>query len=266
MSQMNSGVVLYKKSGDAGIITINRPDANNALNEEIVKRLTLIFKKYAHQGVKMFVLESTGPHFMVGGDVQVFKLLKLSGAARQAQMKPIMNEVHEMMHAMIKCPIPIIAKVNGSVAGFGIGLMLACDIIVMSTKSKVDLAYLNLALTPDGLTSKLLTQTIGLKRALSFALLGQRLNAQDAYNLGFASELVDAKDLNQVVDGMIQKMSLWSHRSMVLTKRLLRSSLDQSFEYQSQDEMDFFRMCLESDDFIEGVQAFLEKRAPKFKN
>lgn len=259
--------ILFEQFDSHAVITLNRPEVLNALNQEMLNELKPIIADLSQcQKTKCVVIKANGKHFMAGGDVKMFATLTMPGDERHHALKPLMLDLHDCMQQLAQLPMPVVASVQGAVAGFGLGLMMASDLIIASDKAHFNLAYIKIGLCPDGLVTYWLPRKIGLNKAMELALTGRRLEACEAHTLGLINQLVDADHLITETDKLVELLCGHSILSLRHTKQLLRFSLDHDMSTQSEQELDAFGQCVANDDFVEGVKAFIEKREPNFKN
>jgi len=249
-------------------ITFNRPDFLNAINPDLAAALLAITKDLqADTGVRAVVLKGTGDHFMAGGDVKGFKRQLDAAPDRsvvQKDFERMIGDVHEMILAMRAMPQPIIASVKGAVAGAGVSLMLACDMVLTADDAFFTLAYCHLGTSPDGGSTWFLPRTVGQKRAFEIALLGDRFDAPTALAMGLINRVVPAADLDAETEKLAARLAAGPSGAYAETKALLNASMERSLADQLDAETRSFVTCVGGGDFFEGVTAFVEKRKPAF--
>ena len=160
---------------------------------------------------------------------------------------------------------PVIAGVQGAVAGFGISLMLACDLVVATEAAVFTLAYSLIGTSPDGSSTYMLPRMVGLKRALEIALLADRFGSAEAREWGLVNWAVPAAELDDTIAKLATRLAVGPTHAYRNTKALLNASFDRSLEEQLDAEAASFADCAVSEDFAEGSAAFLDKRATLFK-
>jgi 2-(1,2-epoxy-1,2-dihydrophenyl)acetyl-CoA isomerase len=158
-----------------------------------------------------------------------------------------------------------VAQVHGAVAGFGMSLLMACDLAVAADDSYYTLAYILIGTSPDGGSTYGLPRIVGMKKAMEIALLGDRFDAATAERLGFVNRVVPAAELAGAARTLAQRLAAGPALAYAGTKRLLQQSLNSTLETQLQAEAESFARCASGPDFKEGVMAFVEKRKPNFK-
>lgn len=258
--------VLYEVSGHVATLTLNRPESLNALNLAMIHDLRQMTARAAFDpGVCAVVLRGAGDHFMAGGDLKWFRdQLALPAQERQACFEELIAAVHASILNLKGMHKPAIAAVHGAVAGFGMSLMMASDLVVAADNAYFTLAYSNIALSPDGGATWSLPRQVGLKQAMEIALLGERFDAARALDLGLVNRVVPLVKLSEVTGLLAQRLAAGPSTALARTKALLNQSLGTSLETQLQDEQRAFAACGAGADFSEGLAAFFEHRKASY--
>jgi len=249
-----------------GRITFDRPEARNALSPEVLQSLADALRQLDDDGsVHCIVFTGAGEHFVGGGDVKGFKdTLSLTPAERKHQYERRIAATSGLYCALESLGKPAIARVRGAVAGAGITLVLACDFVVAGESSFFVFAHRSLSLPPDGALSFFLPRVVGWRRAKQLTLLGARLDSQQALDEGIVTSRVPDGEIDAAVNALLAKLLDGPPVGARATKRLLNQSMRNSIAEQLSLEASAVGECVASADFIEGVQAFLEKRRPRF--
>jgi 2-(1,2-epoxy-1,2-dihydrophenyl)acetyl-CoA isomerase len=261
-----SAPLLVERDGFVATLTLNRPEALNALDPAMMDALVSESAALAGDGsVRCVVVRGAGQHFMAGGDIRHFaSRLDLAPEERRRDFSAVIGRLHAAIENFHRMPQPIVASVHGAVAGFGMSLMCACDLALAADDAYFTAAYRHIGLTPDGGLSYALPRLVGSKKAMEILLLGERFGADDALRLGLVNRVVPATDLARETAALAGALVAGPVLATRNGKRLLRQSLSQPLSVQLDAEAVSFSACAASSDFVEGVRAFLEKRAPRF--
>jgi len=258
--------LLVERNGTVATLTLNRPAALNTLDFPLMDALVdAAADVAADDTLRVVVLRGAGKHFMAGGDLRTFagELAKPPGQ-RDADFKRMIGRLHSAIEHFHRMPHPVIGRVHGAVAGFGLSLMNACDLVVASDDAYFASAYRNIALTPDGGGSWSLPRIVGMRRAMEIMLLGERFDAHRALELGLVNRVVPAAELDSAVAAMVEALVTGPVMAIRNAKRLMRESLSRSLSAQLDAEAVSFGACSATGDFAEGITAFLEKRPAVF--
>jgi 2-(1,2-epoxy-1,2-dihydrophenyl)acetyl-CoA isomerase len=258
--------VLLERHGAVATLTLNRPAALNALDDAMAEALHAQLAGIADDDtVRVVVLRGAGRHFMAGGDIRVFAgSLEQDASSRRASFQDLVERVHASVELLARMPQPVIARLHGAVAGFGLSLANACDLAFASEDAYFASAYLQIAVTPDGGGTYWLPRAVGARRAAEIMMLGERFGAREAATLGLVNRVVGSDALDATVDEAARRIAAGPTLAVRNLKRLLRTSMQRSLSEQLQAEAVSFAQCTGSDDFVEGVSAFLAKRPPDF--
>jgi 2-(1,2-epoxy-1,2-dihydrophenyl)acetyl-CoA isomerase len=252
--------LLYSNSGGVASISLNRPEVYNALNDEITFELQDAFKAVSKdETVRAVILTGEGKAFCAGQD------LKSSGSGKRSFLDSLHKRYNPIIRAMRSLPKPIICRLNGVAAGAGCSIALACDIIIASEEATLIEVFINIGLVPDSGSSFFLPRSVGLAKAFELCTMGSKVKASEARSLGLINEVVPADQLDTVVRKYADYYATAPTKSIGLIKKMLNKSSHATLE----EMLDYEAYCQEiagsSDDYREGVAAFLEKRKPVFK-
>lgn len=258
--------VLLTRQGAVATLCLNRPDAMNALDFEMAEALVAAIDECAADPeVRVVVLTGSGKAFMAGGDIKWFhSALAMPEKERLAQITATIDTVHHAIESIARMEQPVIARVQGACAGFGLSLMAACDLAICAEDAVFSLAYIKIGTSPDGGSTFSLPRSIGVKRTMELALLGDRFGAREAVDMGLVNRAVAPGDLEATVDNMALSLSSGPKAALGRTKRLVRGSLEASLREQLDAERDAFAEGFIGPEFAEGITAFVEKRRPKY--
>ena len=240
-------------------ITLNRPDVLNALNAAMHDALGEALKEARSDDVRAVVITGAGRGFCVGQDLNEFRERAgdIGGRLRATY--------HPSIRAIRGLDKPVIAAVNGAAAGAGLSLACACDLRIASDEATFVPAFINIGLIPDSGGTFFVTRLIGQSRALEWLGSGRRLSAEEALEWGLVSEVLEPTVFETRAAEVAGELAALPTRAIGMTKRLLdrapTSTLDEQLEWEAQLQA----AATQTDDFREGVDAFLEKRAPDFQ-
>jgi 2-(1,2-epoxy-1,2-dihydrophenyl)acetyl-CoA isomerase len=251
--------VLTEVDGDVWRITLNRPDTGNALDPALAEALTAAFRDRPEQ-TRAVLLLADGPRFCVGGDVRSFADADDPGAF----VGQLAHAWHAVIRLMLGCPVPVVAGVQGAVAGAGIGLVGACDVVVCARSTKIRPAYGAIGFSPDGGSSWALARALGAPRALELMLTNGSLTAADAHLFGLVGRLVEDDVLREAAIALSREIAEGPVRAMVRTRTLVRQAAVRTLDEQLDDEARLIAESAADPEGREGVRAFVEKRRPDF--
>jgi 2-(1,2-epoxy-1,2-dihydrophenyl)acetyl-CoA isomerase len=247
------------RDGAVLTITLNRPDVLNALNTALHKALRSALKDARDPEVRAVVLTGAGRGFCVGQDLREFQEAAgdISGRLRETY--------HPNVRAIRELEKPVIAAVNGAAAGAGLSLACACDIRIAADSATFVPAFVNIGLVPDSGGSYFIGRLLGPARAFEWMSSGRRLTAAEAHAWGLVSEVVEADALAGRAAAVAAELAALPTRAIGMTKRLLDRAWSSTLEQQLDWEAQLQSAATQTQDFREGVQAFLEKREPRFE-
>jgi 2-(1,2-epoxy-1,2-dihydrophenyl)acetyl-CoA isomerase len=246
--------------GEIWRITLDSPETGNAVDLPMAHQLAAALAARPAQARAVLLLGS-GPRFCVGGDVREFAAAEdLSDLVGQ-----LAHAWHEVVRSIVYCEVPVVAGVQGAVAGAAIGLLGACDIVVCARSTKLRPAYVSLGLSPDGGTSWALTRALGAPRALELLLTDGVLNAADAHTFGLVARLVDDETLTEETVALARSIAAGPVRAMVRTRGLVRRAAVRTLEEQLEEEERLIQESAADPEGREGVAAFVDKRPPHFR-
>jgi 2-(1,2-epoxy-1,2-dihydrophenyl)acetyl-CoA isomerase len=255
---------LVRVAIEAGIaeIRLNRPDRLNALDYALAEALlAALLQVDADASVKAVTLTGEGRAFMAGGDISIFH--KAGGEAPQAAMK-LIELFHQIVRRIRRMKPPVIAGVQGSVAGGGLGLALACDLVIAASDASFVPAYTRIGTSPDGGTTWSITRLIGVRRAIEWIALGDPMTAEAALAVGLINRVVPSGNLDTDVTALAQRIADGPAFAFASVKQLVYQAASASFDEQLEAERDRFVAAAGTRDFREGIAAFFERRPPKF--
>ncbi len=251
-------------SVDAGIarLTLNRPDRLNSFNDAMHAEVRAALAGVREQGARVLVLTGAGRGFCAGQDLGDRAVAP--GAAPVDLGASIERNYLPLVLALRNLPLPVLCGVNGVAAGAGANLALACDIVIAARSASFIQAFCKIGLVPDSGGTYFLPRAAGSARAMGLALLGDRLSAEQAASWGLIWKCVDDGALANELEGLAQQLAAAPTRGLAAIKRALHASATSTLEAQLALERDLQRELGYSEDYREGVAAFLAKRPPHF--
>jgi 2-(1,2-epoxy-1,2-dihydrophenyl)acetyl-CoA isomerase len=247
-----------QRDGGVMTITLNRPDVLNAFDGAMQEGFRAALKEARDPEVRAVVLTGAGRGFCVGQDLKEFQ----EGAGDLAER--LRSTYNRNVRALRTLEKPVIAAVNGPAAGAGLALAAACDIRIAADSATFVPAFINIGLIPDTGASFFIPRLLGYERAFEWLCSGKRLTAADAHAWGFVSEVVEVGKLAARAAAVAAELAALPTRAIGMTKRLLDRAAGATLEEQLELEAQLQAAAAETEDFAEGVAAFLEKRDPKF--
>ena len=251
--------------GSVSVITLNRPEALNALTTKVGQEFLAAVTQAQANGARAIVLTGAGRAFCAGGDLREMRSMAESGGNVGAFFDEPLQLLNECILAIRQTPLPIIAAVNGVAAGAGANIALACDIVVANESATFLQAFSKIGLIPDSGGTFFLPRLVGMQRAAALMITADKVTAADAVTMGmiyksFPDDVFEAESKK-----MAQTLAEMPTKGIGYTKRLLNESYSNNLEQQLKREKEMQKASGATEDFREGVMSFLEKRKPQFK-
>ena len=250
--------VLTSREGAVLTITLNRPDVYNAINRAMHEGLAGALADAADSEVRAVVLTGAGRGFCSGQDLREFQ--SLPGGVREA----LEQTYHPNIRAIRALEKPVIAAINGACAGAGLSLACACDVRVASSDANFVPGFIGIGLVPDAGGTWFIHRLLGFARAFEWMVSNRRVTASEALDWGLVTEEIPADGF----DARVSEIGGWyaslPTRGVAMTKQLFEHAYTASLDEQLELEAELQQAATQTEDFGEGVQAFLEKRAPNF--
>ena len=247
-----------RRDGAVQTIVLNRPDVLNAFNADMHKALAAALKDARADDVRAVVITGAGRGFCVGQDLNEFRDATGEIADR------LRASYHPNVLAIRALEKPVIAAVNGAAAGAGFSLACACDIRIASDAAAFVPAFVNIGLVPDSGGTFFITRLLGPARAFEWMTSGRKLTAAEAQAWGLVSEVVEAAALEGHVADLAGRLADMPTRAIGMSKRLFDRAAESTLEDQLELEAQLQSAATKTNDFREGVAAFLEKRKAEF--
>jgi 2-(1,2-epoxy-1,2-dihydrophenyl)acetyl-CoA isomerase len=255
--------VQVQRRGAVATLLLDRPLAMNAIDAQLGDELrAAVLDAAADDGVRAVLITGAGRAFSTGADLK--SGFEPTPEGRPDLEKALLERFHPIVTALREMPKPVIAAVNGPAAGIGCSLALACDLVLAAESAYFLLAFVNIGLVADGGSSLLIPERVGLARAAEMAMLGERVPAPKALEWGLINRVHADADLIPEADALADRLAAGPTRSYAGTKRQLNAWLFARMEAQLRLEASIQGSLAASDDFMEGVAAFVEKRPARF--
>jgi 2-(1,2-epoxy-1,2-dihydrophenyl)acetyl-CoA isomerase len=255
--------VQVERQGAVMRIVLDRPQAMNAADEALTNALkAAVEEAAADEKTRAVILTGNGKAFCSGADLK-------SGFTPDPDGFPdvghaLRSRFHPIIEGLRTMPKPVVAAINGPAVGIGLSFALACDLSLAKRSSYLLLAFVNIGLVPDGGSSFLIPERIGFARAAEMAMLGERIPAEKALEWGLINRVTEDDELEQESSALAERLANGPTRSYAGTKRQLNhwqfARMHEQLELEATVQAELAR----SPDFIEGVAAFVQKRAPRF--
>jgi enoyl-CoA hydratase len=252
--------ILVESSNRISILTINRPDKRNALNQATRDEMMDALESLERSSEsRVVIITGAGDKaFIAGADINEFE-------GRTALMQREAMKGLRIFTAIEEFPKPVIAMINGYCLGGGLELALACDIRIASDAAKLGQPEINLAIIPGGGGTQRLPRLVGEGKAMEIILSGEAIDAAHAREIGLVNQVVAAAELRTTVLALAARIAEKSPIALRMAKEAVKSAARTSLREGLEREMDLFCLTFSSEDKAEGVRAFLEKRKPDFK-
>ena len=263
----NTGTVRYEVASGVATITLDRPQALNALDPPLLAALREAASRAERdETARAVLITGAGRAFCAGGDVKEMRAWTAAGAAASAAaVLDGAAVLHQAISTLYRLPKPVVCAVNGLVAGAGLGLALVADVAWAARSASFTLAYTALGLSPDGGTTFLLPRAVGPALAAELFLTNRTLDAEEAHRCGLVARVLDDAALAGEAQALAQRLAQGPTRAFAELRALLRSSGLHGLETQLELERLAIGRSAGSDDFVEGVAALAERRAPRFR-
>jgi 2-(1,2-epoxy-1,2-dihydrophenyl)acetyl-CoA isomerase len=249
----------FKAESGIARLTLNRPDRLNSftiqMHEEVADALSNL------GNARVLVLTGAGRGFCAGQDLND---RAVAPGASVDLGESVEKRYNPLIRRLTSLPLPVIARVNGVAAGAGANIALACDIVIAAKSAKFIQSFANIGLIPDSGGTWVLPRLVGQARALGLALTAEPLPAEKAAEWGLIWKAVDDESLDAEVDALATRFASAPTRGLAAIKKMIRQSWSHSLDQELELQRDMMRELGGSEDYREGVAAFMEKRTPKF--
>jgi 2-(1,2-epoxy-1,2-dihydrophenyl)acetyl-CoA isomerase len=254
----------YEVEDGVAIVTLNRPEVLNAFDDELGEAALVAIRKGSDDdSVRCIVITGSGRAFSSGEDLGA-----LAAGYERGEVpglgETLVNRYNPLIRAIRSAPKPVVAAVNGVAAGAGASIALACDVRIASEHAKLVLAFIKVGLVPDSGALWFLSRMVGSARAWHLASTGEVVTADEGLQLGLFDEVIPADDFDAGWRKHARELAAGPTRAFAITKKLVNEATESSLDEQLDLEVDAQAQAGQTEDHLEGVRAFLRKRAPNF--
>ncbi len=256
--------LIYSVEDGVALISLNRPETLNSFHSAMhIELQQALDASASNPEVRALLLTGEGRGFCAGQDLS-------DPLVKPAEPMPDLGEAinrfyNPLIDRLRNLPVPVICAVNGIAAGAGANIPLACDLVIAARSAKFIQAFCKLGLIPDSGGTWILPRLVGMARAKQLALLGEALTAEQAFNWGLIYKVVDDEALRENALQLAKQLATQPTAGLAMIKQALNQSFDNSYEEQMELELNLQRQAGNSEDYREGVLAFIEKRQPQYK-
>lgn len=252
--------VLFEVVNNVGIVTLNRPEKLNSFNREMALSMQECLDACQARDVRAVYITGAGKAFSAGQD-----LAEVSDPEGPGMTVILSEHYNPIVRRIRKLEKPVVAAVNGVAAGAGANIALCCDIVVAAQSASFIQAFSKIGLIPDSGGTHTLPRLIGWQKASALMMLGEKVPAQEAERIGMIYKVFADEGFQKTSMDLAEYLATMPTRGLAYIKQVLTMSFTTTFEEQLQDEDVFQQKAAQTNDYKEGVQAFLEKRQPKFR-
>ena len=263
---MSQSLVEYQYENHIATITLNDPKSLNAFSTPLkINVLEALDQAEADDQVRVIVLQGAGGNFSSGGDIKEMLSEGIDKEIISNKLKGMVEGAGEVSLKLRHIHKPIIAKLEGAVAGAGMNLALTCDFRITADNAKFVQAFVHIGLVPDAGGIYLLNQLVGPAKTTELVMLGDKINAQDMADLNLVNQVVSSENLDETVVKLATRLSALPGKALSSMKHMINNNAYKGLNKALDMEVQQQTSLAKTDDFIEGVTAFIEKRKPVYQ-
>jgi 2-(1,2-epoxy-1,2-dihydrophenyl)acetyl-CoA isomerase len=249
---------------ETAIVTLHNPEMRNALTVEMAHGIRDALAGIEETDARCVVLQGSADAFCAGGDIESMLEAVSAGADMDAMVEEVGEPVNRTVQDVYECPLPTVAKVDGPAYGAGGSMAVACDIVLASERAEFSFGFQRIGLSVDSGTSYLLPRLVGENTAKRLVFTGAVLDAQEAAAHGLAQEVFPTDGFDEHAQELIDQVAGGPTVALTNTKSLLQNGLDRTMDEAIEHEVESLKSVFRTDDFAEGVSAFMQQRTPEF--
>ncbi|WP_416841634.1 enoyl-CoA hydratase/isomerase family protein [Haloferax sp. DFSO52] len=242
-------------------VAFDRPEVKNAFTADVARELSAALEAVTAESHDAVVLTGDGDAFSAGGDIDA--MAERDETAREAYQR-VRGTLGRVAEAILTAPVPVVARVNGDAVGAGMSVVAACDFAYATTDARFAASFINVGLVPDAGATVTLPELVGLRAAKELAFTGKLISAERAAELGLVNDVVEADELDTVVDEMVETLTSRPTETLALAKEAIHANLGRPWRDGLEREAQAQTLAYDTAAHEEGVSAFLEKRRPNF--
>lgn len=253
--------LIYEKRDGVGIITLNNPEKRNPLTEETKDELiSALDEVEGDEKIRALIITGRGPAFCAGGDIK-----KIGTEMTPEETDAVIKKSQQLLWKLLNLEKPVVAAINGDAFGMGCNLALATDFAIASEKARFSQAFIKLGLIPDFGAMYFLPRLIGLWKSKELSYLGDAITAEEAERLGLIYKVVAHDELENEALALANRLAEMPIRAIGRAKKVLNQAFDMTLSDVLKEEIAAQTYLTQTEDHREGIQAFLEKRQPRFR-
>jgi enoyl-CoA hydratase/carnithine racemase len=262
---MSDEPVLLDITDSVAMITLNRPDQRNALSEAVADGLRDALDEIESSDARCVVFEGAGDAFSAGGDVEAMVEGIHEDAPIEDRVRRVERSTNRTIARVVECPLPTVALIDGPAVGAGANLAIACDLQLASERASIGFVFRNVGLSVDAGTSYLLPRIVGENVAKELVFTGEILDADRAADLGLVNHVYPTDEFDENAGELVEEIASGPTVALRHAKRLLGEGLEKSLSEALSDEAVAQGIAFDTEDHVEGVEAFFEGRSPSFE-
>jgi 2-(1,2-epoxy-1,2-dihydrophenyl)acetyl-CoA isomerase len=255
----------YDREGERVVLTLDNPESKNALSVGMARSIRNAMEKVEDSDARCVVVQGTPGAFCAGGDIESMLQAVSSDADLSTLVEEIGGPVNRTVQDIYECSVPTIAKVDGPAYGAGASLAVACDLVLASERATFSFGFQRIGLSIDSGTSYLLPRIVGENTANRLVLTDDVVDAEEAVELGIAQELYPTETFDERAEAVIEPIATGPTVALSNSKALIQNGLDRSIDEAIDHEIESLKEIFETQDFAEGVSAFMTDSEPEFR-